>query len=568
MSAEPILPDLALLLEPASVRLSPTESIVRRFAALTGDRSSLHVDDSFARRSAYRRPLVHGMLPLAFLPLLRPFRLQGHHCVPISLTGRFTAPVFADDPLVLATDGGRPREDASEVDFDYRIEHEGSGTIATAGTFTVRYDGPADPAALETGEAQPGLVQAPIPLRDYRLEQIEVGQTESLDFRVTPAVVGSLIALLEEGMLDPPDPVVVGVEQQVYLPNLLAMLLFSTSVGVCLPGASATFLEFSSRVVSPLEMNTGYVLQGRVTHRSRATTIVKKALSVVEQNGTGEPLLEGKVSALVNKPAGTMPTVSTLRETALDLGLRDKVVLITGASRGLGETTAKLFALSNSKVVVNFHRGGQDAERVVQEIVSAGGEAVAIPGDVTSPEEVRQLVSRSVDHYGTIDILVNNAARDYRPIPFLKLTWEDIQKDLDVIAKGAFLCCREVIPIMLARGGGKIVNISSLATEVPPPDQTKYVMAKSTLVGLTRSLAVEFASRNVQVNMVVPNFVETDFVAHVQEGFRKKIAEDIPMKRLASAHDVAQAVVFLSSAYASFTTGQKIMVTGGAAPLL
>jgi 3-oxoacyl-[acyl-carrier protein] reductase len=163
---------------------------------------------------------------------------------------------------------------------------------------------------------------------------------------------------------------------------------------------------------------------------------------------------------------------------------------------------------------------------------------------------------------------VNNAARDYRPIPFLKLTWEEIQKDLDVIAKGAFLCCREVIPLMLERGAGKIVNISSLATEVPPPDQAKYVMAKSALVGLTRSLAVEFAARNIQVNMVVPNFVETDFVAHVQEGFRKRIAEDIPMKRLASAHDVAQAVVFLSSAYASFTTGQKIMVTGGAAPLL
>lgn len=178
------------------------------------------------------------------------------------------------------------------------------------------------------------------------------------------------------------------------------------------------------------------------------------------------------------------------------------------------------------------------------------------------------MVREATDRFGGIDVLVNNAARDFRPTPFLNLTWEAIQQDLDVIAKGAFLCCQQVIPLMIERGGGRIINISSVAVDNPPPDQAKYVIAKSALVGLTRSLSIEFASRNIQVNMVVPNFVETDLVAHVPEGFRAKIAQASPMQRLGSPVDVAQAVLFLASSHASFTTGQRIMVTGGGAPYL
>ena len=187
---------------------------------------------------------------------------------------------------------------------------------------------------------------------------------------------------------------------------------------------------------------------------------------------------------------------------------------------------------------------------------------------MSQADQVLALVRRGVERYGAIDVLVNNAARDFRPIPFLNLTWDEVQKDLDVIAKGAFLCCQQVIPHMLEHGGGKIINISSVATDNPPPDQAKYVMAKSALVGLTRSLSIELASRNIQVNLVVPNFVETDLVAHIQEGFRKKMARDTPMQRHASTVDVARAVVFLASSHSSFTTGQKIMVTGGGAPYL
>jgi 3-oxoacyl-[acyl-carrier protein] reductase len=178
------------------------------------------------------------------------------------------------------------------------------------------------------------------------------------------------------------------------------------------------------------------------------------------------------------------------------------------------------------------------------------------------------MVAEVLEAYGTVDVLVNNAVRNFLPAKFLGLPWEEVQKDIDVIARGAFHCCQEVIPVMLRQGGGKIINLSTVATENPPPEQVKYVVAKSALVGLTRSLAAEFASRNIQVNMVVPGFVDTGLVSHISQVGKKKIAEDTPMRRIATPVDVAHAAVFLASSFSSFTTGQKFLVTGGGAPYL
>jgi 3-oxoacyl-[acyl-carrier protein] reductase len=552
----------------ARIAFKAGEEAVRRFSELTGDVSSLHTDESFARRSAYRRPVVHGMFPLAFLPVLPPFRQSGRMWVPTALSGRFSAPVFFGDGLDLVIDPGQPEPDGDEVTFAYRVERGNQGETMTTGEIRLVYREPtALPLAGESGEGG-SLLDAPLSLQSFGLEEIETGMKDHLDFCVSPSAMRSYLRLLEEAFPDEGEDLLGEVETGFHLPNLLAILLFSTSLGVCMPGATATFLEFSARLSRELERNQRYRLLGTVSHRSRATTIVRKAMRIDLGSEDDQPLLEGKVSSLVNKPSARMPSMAELRDSGLDPGLVGRVALVTGASRGIGETIAKYLSLSGVRVVVNYHRGAEDAARVVDEIRSEGGEAMAIQADITDQGAVRQMVKEAVEQFGGINILVNNAARDFRPIPFLDLSWDEIQKDLDVCARGAFLCAQKVIPHMLDTGGGKIVNISTLATDLPPPNQAKYVIAKSALVGLTRSLAMEFASRNIQVNMVVPNFVETDLVAHVQEGFRRKIAKEIPMQRLGSSIDVARAVAYLSSAHSSFTTGQKIMVTGGAVPLL
>jgi 3-oxoacyl-[acyl-carrier protein] reductase len=412
------------------------------------------------------------------------------------------------------------------------------------------------------------MLPDPPEMQCAQLEEIEKGQTDGFQFRIGVEALREFARMLAEGAGDGQQSDVKALPERFCLPNFLSILLFSTSVGICLPGASATFLEFSAEGDGEIELDTLYRLDAAVTHVSRSTRIIKKNIQISKVGQHGTTLFNGTAAVLVNKPSRMMPTMQDIKASALNPGLKDKVVLITGASRGIGETTAKLFGLLGARVIVNYHRGAEDAARIVNEIRAEGGEAVAALADVTRPEEVSSLVNLGIERYGAIHILVNNAARDFRPIPFLKLTWDEIQKDLDVIGKGAFLCCQQVIPLMLAQGGGKIINISSVAVDNPPPDQAKYVMAKSALVGLTRSLSIEFASRNIQVNLVVPNFVETDLVAHVPEGFRGKIARETPMQRLGSPIEVAQAVVFLASSFSSFTTGQKIMVTGGGAPYL
>jgi 3-oxoacyl-[acyl-carrier protein] reductase len=549
----------------STLQVRVSAGMVKQFAALTGDQSSLHVSDTFARRSAYRQPVVHGMLPIAYLALLPSLHVEGFRAVPVALTGRFTSPVFQGDALTLTGTAARTAANGTDREVDYEIARD--RTVVTAGTITVSFV----PAQARRASAAPGssgaLLLEPVELNNFQLEDIAAGATDCLRFAVTDGAIRALVSLLAEGADEDGRVRASQAPERIHLPNLLGMLLYSTSIGVSLPGASATFLEFTARVERSLEEAVEYALRGRIAHRSASTRILKKEL-VVAAAETEEVAIRGKASTLVAKPFIRMPTIDELKELGADFGLRGRVVLVTGASRGIGETTAKLFAIHGARVVVNYHRGADDAKRVVAEIAGAGGEAVAIAADVSKPEDVRVLVARARERFGAVHVLVNNAARDYRPVPFLKLSWEEVQKDLDVILKGAFLCCQEVIPLMLEQGEGRIINVSTIATDNPPPDQTKYVVAKSALVGLTRSLSIELAARNIQVNLVVPNFVETDFVAHVQDGFRKKIAKEIPMQRAASPVDVARAVVFLASSYSSFTTGQKLLVTGGGAPYL
>lgn len=546
-----------------AVSLRVTADLVAAFAALTGDRSSLHVSDAFARRSAYRRPVAHGLLPVAFLALTGPFRRPGIRTRLRAISGRFTAPVFDGDALRITTTAVPGGEGGSGTEFDYRIENVSSGTIVTRGSAGVVAAPPASPAS-DAVTGRPALAEA-MDESHWRFEDISLGDGDLTPFTVSPAAVQAFERLLQlgtQGLDHPPAHEPAG---GCDVADLLALLMFSTSVGVRLPGASATFLEFSAAFDAPITLDEPYALQATVVHRSAATRIIKKEMAVHRVDDASVAVVRGKVSTLVAKPARAMPASSDLK-AALDWDLHGKVALVTGASRGLGETTAKLLALAGARVVVNYHRGADDARRVVDDIVAAGGQAEAIAADVSSPDEVASMVSAATARFGAIDILVNNAARDFRPSPFMKLSWRDVQADLDVIAKGAFLCCQAVLPSMLEKGAGKIINISTVATDDPPPDQTKYVMAKSALVGLTRSLSIEFAARNIQVNMVVPNFVETDLVAHIPEGFRKKLADDTPMKRHASPVDVARAVLFLASSHAGFTTGQKVLVTGGGAP--
>lgn len=557
----------------SEVEFTVSGEMVAEFAELTGDFSSLHMDGQFARKSIFRSNVVHGMLPVCFLPRLDFLIVEGLSCIPVEIGGQFLEPIHEGSNLCLRGTIDTVDVANGSVVVDFSIEDTSRHILSTRGKAAFRYiekrpagEDPREP--LPAGEDRCLIIDPPGE-SDLVIDRIAKDDRDGFRFRVVDRAISSILRILGENPVaaDGPRGNPCGIADGFHIPHLLATALLSTSVGMCLPGKFATFLDFQLSFHGILEKGIEYDLAGVVTHVSRSTSIVKKSVSITGIDAK-DALVSGKVNVLVNAPPARMPSLQLLRDSATDPGLKEKVVLVTGASRGIGETIAKMFAAFGSSVAVNYFRGKEDAERVAEEISSQGGRAFAVHADVADPLQVRRMVERIMDRWGAIHVLVNNAVRDFRPMKFVGLSWDEVQKDIDVVARGAFHCCQEVIPVMLRQGGGKIINLSTVATEVPPPRQVKYVVAKSALVGLTRSLAAEFASKNIQVNMIVPGFVETDLVSHVPQVYRKKIAEETPMGRHATPVDVAHAAIFLASAFSSFTTGQKLLVTGGGAPYL
>lgn len=240
--------------------------------------------------------------------------------------------------------------------------------------------------------------------------------------------------------------------------------------------------------------------------------------------------------------------------------LKDQVAIITGASRGIGKASALALATEGAKVVVNYASNSQSAEAVVTEISEAGGEAMAIQGDVSQAEAVDNLIKETIKTWGKIDILVNNAGIT-RDTLLLRMKLEDWQKVIDLNLTGVFLCCKAVSKTMLKQRSGKIINISSVAGQMGNPGQANYSAAKAGVIGLTKTLAKEFAPRGVTVNAVAPGFIETDMTSGLQA---EEILKMIPLGRYGKPEEVASMIRFLCAGEgADYITGQVFNVDGG-----
>jgi 3-oxoacyl-[acyl-carrier protein] reductase len=548
-----------------------SQEAVEGFAALTGDRSSLHMDSTFARRSLYRRTVVHGMLPVTFL-IAAQSCLSGRGSGSMrKIAARFLKPVFAGDRLSLGAKVLEAAGEGSATEVDYAFKNVESGAIVTTAHVVFSAESPEreSPRSGQTGRAAASgaLLNGPLSEQEWQFDQIAKGQQASLDFWVSAESLRRFRRLLTDGLDGKggrlPDDL-----RETAAPDLLAASLISTFAGMCIPGKHATLMDFVINFSASIQMDTPYRLTGTIEHKSQSTGSVIEGITIREAEEKGGAVATGKTSVKINELPAKGPALTTIRDRDTDLGLKDKVIVITGASRGVGATTAKLLSLYGAKVVVNYLHAREEAEAVVAEIVEGGGNAFAVQADVADRAQVRRMIAAACERYRTVDVLVNNAAADFYPIPFMELTWERMQRDLDVILRGAFNCCQEVIPAMIKNGGGKIINLSTVATDDPPPNQSKYVAAKSALTGLTRSLAVELAAHNIQVNMVVASLVETDLVKHLPKVFVKGMQNDTPMKRNAASTDVAKTIAFLASSLSSFTTGQRIAVSGGNPPFL
>ncbi len=241
--------------------------------------------------------------------------------------------------------------------------------------------------------------------------------------------------------------------------------------------------------------------------------------------------------------------------------LGEKVAFITGASQGIGCATAEVLAEAGAKIVA-ASRQVEKLNALAARIQSAGGEALAVKMDVASEEEIKAAFARATERFGRVDILVNNAgiARDQLALRMKREDWDAV---LQTNLTGAFLCAQQALRGMLRQQWGRIINITSVVAQTGNPGQANYISAKAGLIGLTRALAVEVASRHITVNAIAPGFIVTPMTAGLPEKAKADLIARIPLGRMGSDREIAYGVLFLASEEARYITGHVLDINGG-----
>ena len=337
--------------------------------------------------------------------------------------------------------------------------------------------------------------------------------------------------------------------------GMLTASFISTIIGTKLPGKGALWYEQQLRFLAPARIGEKIKIWAKVKHKSLSQRIL--TIETLVFGDGGRQLIEGEGKVKVLKPEN---------KESQNLEAKEKgAVIITGASRGIGAAIAKELALTDYSVVVNYAKSTSQAEDVVRDIKAQKGKAAAFQANVVDADSVRSMVEFAIEEFGYIAGVVNNASSPIETLDFAQLSWDNIQKHLDVQIKGAFNLCQAVLPHFLDAEGGIVVNIAStVADNVPPIKWMPYTIAKTALVSFSRSLAVEYGPKGIRINCVSPGMTQTDLIADVPEKAKMVAKMQTPLRRLATPEDIAGVVSFLFSAKAKHITGENIRVCGGA----
>ena len=398
--------------------------------------------------------------------------------------------------------------------------------------------------------------------RRDRLEDFHKGYSDSVSRTITADDVATFARLsgdYNELHTDDEFAARTQFEQRVVHGFLHASLL-STLIGMKIPGRGALYLSQTIEFSRPVFIGDTVKATGVVEAVDRAARTLTIRTEIVNQHG--ECVLTGTARAKVLhvKQEDQSMVAASVPKFAGAL-LENRTALVTGASRGIGQAIATQLCQNGAHVIVNYFRSENAATSLVRKLEEQGGSASMIKADVSKPDEAERLLAMAAER--GLDILVNNAGPKIKSGSFASLKWSDMVAANEQIVGSVFHVTQAALPALEA-SQGRVVNVlSSAALGRTAHNWLPYVTAKAALLGLSKNLAQELGPKGVRVNMVSPSLVDTDLTGEIPDRMRQMFVSRTPLRRLATAEDVAKAVLFLVSPYADFITGENLLVTGG-----
>lgn len=348
--------------------------------------------------------------------------------------------------------------------------------------------------------------------------------------------------------------------EQIVVHGLLHASMLSGLLGTKLPGSGALCLSHAFDFPKPVFIGDTVEAVGTILSMDPVTRVLDVKTEIINQHG--ERVLEGRARVKVLRLAPAAGPKQAQRFKPMANLLTGQVALVTGASRGIGRAIADTLAAHGATVWINYNRSQASAESLAAAIKEQDGSAFTVKADVTKDDEVAAMIE-TVARQDGLDILVNNAGPKIHSASFEELGWADMQAALEQIIGGVFRVTQAALPHLTTKRG-KIVNVLAAAVlGRTAHNWLPYITAKGALLSFSKNLAQELGPRGVRVNMVSPSLVDTDLVSNIPEKVRQMTVGRTPLRRLATAEDVAGAVLFLASPYAEFVTGDNMLVTGG-----
>jgi 3-oxoacyl-[acyl-carrier protein] reductase len=386
--------------------------------------------------------------------------------------------------------------------------------------------------------------------------EINVGDKETLGHTITKSDIEKFVQLTGDDNRLHVDEKFASTTQfkKPVVHGMLGASFISTIIGTKLPGDGALWFSQSLEFLLPVRIGDALTITAEVLKKNDKEHIIELKTEIQNQN-----------RQIVTKGIAKVKVIET--EVAfLDVVRNEntpKTALVIGGTGGIGKATCIQLAKDGFNVIVHYNKNKTLAEEIKVEVEKYKQKALIVNADILNDADIKEMISKGIRAFDKIDVLANCAATVIPNIKFQDLVWTDFLHQIEVNIKSTFTIIQAMLPEMIKNGYGKIINIGSVSTEKPNADWAHYIVAKSALIGLTKSLAFELAPKGIRINMVTPSLVNTELTADIPEKIKLLSAAQTPLRRLALAEDVAGVISFLASEKSDFLAGENIRVNGG-----